>query len=169
MEKTFKIKEKISFQQWRTRLIVLIIIFSFCIVIVRSFYLQVITGDKLSKKGKLGYSRTVLHSKFRGNIFDRNMFPLATSVPVDSIGIDPTNTNINSFQIAQIENYLDVNLDNLRKNLLTKKRKFLYIKRHSSSAQLKFIMNMNISGLAIIKEQKRYYPLGESFGTNYWY
>ena len=66
------------------------------------------------------------------------MFPLATSVPVDSIGIDPTNTNINPFQIAQIENYLDVNLDNLRKNLLTKK-KILYIKRHSSSAQLKFI------------------------------
>ena len=164
MEKTFKIKEKISFQQWRTRLIVLIIIFSFIIVIFRSFYLQVITGDKLSKKGKSGYSRTVLHSKFRGNIFDRNMFPLATSVPVDSIGIDPTNTNINTFQIAQIENYLDVNLDNLRKNLLTKKRKFLYIKRHSSPAQLKFIMNMNISGIAIIKEQKRYYPLGEVSG-----
>ena len=134
MEKTFKIKEKISFQQWRTRLIVLMIIFSFCIVIVRSFYLQVITGDKLSKKGKSGYSRTVLHSKFRGNIFDRNMFPLATSVPVDSIGIDPTNTNINSFQIAQIENYLDVNLDNLRKNSPHKKKKvFVYKKTFKSS------------------------------------
>ena len=85
--------------------------------------MQVITGDKL-KKGKLGYSRTVLHSKFRGNIFDRNMFPLATSVPVDSIGIDPTNTNINPFQIAKIENYLDVNLNKLRKNLITKKESF---------------------------------------------
>ena len=71
-----------------------------------------------------------MHSKFRGNIFDRNMFPLATSVPVDSIGIDPTNTNTNPFQIAKIENYLDVNLNKLRKNLITKKRKFLYIKRH---------------------------------------
>ena len=86
-------------------------------MIARSFYLQVITGEKLSKKGELGYSRTVLHSKFRGNIFDRNMFPLATSVPVDSIGIDPTNTNINPYQIEKIERYLDVNLNNLRKIL----------------------------------------------------
>ena len=161
MEKIFKIKENISFQHWRTRFIVLAIIISFCIVIARSFYLQVITGEKLSKKGELGYSRTVLHSKFRGNIFDRNMFPLATSVPVDSIGIDPTNTNINPYQIEKIERYLDVNLNNLRKNLLTQQRKFLYIKRHISSEQLKVIMNMNISGLSIIKEQKRYYPLGE--------
>jgi cell division protein FtsI/penicillin-binding protein 2 len=161
VEKIFKIKENISFQQWRTRFIVLAIIFFFCIVIIRSFYLQVITGEKLSKKGRLGYARTVLHSNFRGNIFDRNMFPLATSVPVDSIGIDPTSTNIRSFQIEQIENYLDVNLDSLRKNILTKKRKFLYIKRHINSAQLKAIMNMKISGLTIIKEQKRYYPLGE--------
>lgn len=164
MEKIFKIKENISFQQWRTRFIVSAIILSFCIVIVRSFYLQIINGEKLSKKGKLGYSRTVLNSKFRGNIFDRNMFPLATSIPVDSIGIDPSNTNINSIQIEKIENYLDVNLDNLRKNLVTKKRKFLYIKRHVNSSQLKVIINMNISGLAIIKEQKRYYPLGPISG-----
>ena len=58
MEKIFKIKEKISFQEWRTRFIVLTIIFSFCIVIFRSFYLQVITGDKLSKKGKLAYLKS---------------------------------------------------------------------------------------------------------------
>ena len=82
------------------------------------------------------------------------MFPLATSVPVDSIGIDPTNTNINPYQIEKIERYLDVNLNNLRKNLLTQKRKFLYIKRHISSDQLKVIMNMNISGLSIIKDRK---------------
>ena len=89
-------------------------------------------------------------------------FLLATSVPVDSIGIDPTNTNINPFQIAKIENYLDVNLNKFKKKIsLQKKESFLYIKRHLSSAQLKFIMSMNISGLAIIKEQKRYYPLGE--------
>lgn len=164
MEKIFKIKENISFQQWRTRFIVIAIIISFCIVILRSFYLQVITGEKLSKKGRLGYARTVLHSNVRGNIFDRNMFPLATSVPVDSIGIDPTSTNISSFQIEQIENNLDVNLDSLRRNILTKKRKFLYIKRHINSAQLKAIMNMKVSGLTIIKEQKRYYPLGEISG-----
>ena len=101
MEKIFKVKENIPFQHWRTRFIVLVIILSFCIVIARSFYLQVITGEKLSKKGELGYSRTVLHSKFRGNIFDRNMFPLATSVPVDSIGIDPTNTNINPYKLKK--------------------------------------------------------------------
>ena len=53
------------------------------------------------------------------------MFPLATSVPVDSIGIDPTNTNINSFQIEKIERYLDVDLNNLRKNLLTKRKFYI--------------------------------------------
>ena len=116
--------------------------------------MQVITGEKLSKKGELGYSRTVLHSKFRGNIFDRNMFPLATSVPVDSIGIDPTNTNINPYQIEKIERYLNVNLNNLRKNLLTQKRKFLYIKRHVSSEQLKVIMNMNISAFIYKRAEK---------------
>ena len=58
-----------------TRFIVLTII-SLLHCHFQKLLLQVITGDKLSKKGKLGYSRTILHSNFRGNIFDRNMFPL---------------------------------------------------------------------------------------------
>ena len=83
------------------------------------------------------------------------------SVPVDSIGIDPTNTNINPFQIATIENYLDVNLNKLRKNLITKKRKFLYLQKTFKFSTIKIYREHEYIGSCNHKRAERYYPLGE--------
>ena len=75
----------------RNRFIFLSIILSALIVILlsRSFYLQYIESDFLNAEGDKKHIKTLLIPSSRGTIYDRNANPLAVSIPVSNLVVDP--------------------------------------------------------------------------------
>src|SRR6185312_11635997 len=60
------------------------------VVLVRAAYLQVVQRDKLHGLAEDQYVRELEIPAKRGDIYDRRGTPLAQSVEVDSIWVDPT-------------------------------------------------------------------------------
>ena len=75
----------------RNRFIFLSIILSALIVILlsRSFYLQYMESDFLNAEGDKKHIKTLLIPSSRGTIYDRNANPLAVSIPVSNLVVDP--------------------------------------------------------------------------------
>jgi len=75
----------------RNRFIFLCFILSSLIIVLlaRSFYLQYIEADFLSTQGDKKHIKTFTIPSNRGTIYDRNQNPLAVSIPVNNLVIDP--------------------------------------------------------------------------------
>ena len=75
----------------RSRFIFLSIILITLIIILlsRSFYLQYIESDFLSAEGEKKHIKTLTIPSSRGTIYDRNSNPLAVSIPVSNLVVDP--------------------------------------------------------------------------------
>ena len=75
----------------RNRFIFLSVILIALIVILlsRSFYLQYIESDFLNAEGDKKHIKTLLIPSSRGTIYDRNANPLAVSIPVSNVVVDP--------------------------------------------------------------------------------
>lgn len=75
----------------RNRFIFLSIVLIALIVILlsRSFYLQYMESDFLNAEGDKKHIKTLLIPSSRGTIYDRNANPLAVSIPVSNLVVDP--------------------------------------------------------------------------------
>jgi cell division protein FtsI (penicillin-binding protein 3) len=67
----------------------LILITLIIILLSRSFYLQYIESDFLSAEGEKKHIKTLTIPSSRGTIYDRNSNPLAVSIPVSNLVVDP--------------------------------------------------------------------------------
>ena len=59
------------------------------ILLSRSFYLQYIESDFLNAEGDKKHIKTLIIPSSRGTIYDRNANPLAVSIPVSNLVVDP--------------------------------------------------------------------------------
>ena len=84
-------KNKNNLSLIRNRFIFLCFILSSLIIVLlaRSFYLQYIEVDFLSTQGDKKHIKTFTIPSSRGSIYDRNQSPLAVSIPVNNLVIDP--------------------------------------------------------------------------------
>ena len=75
----------------KNRFIFLSVILIALIVILlsRSFYLQYIESDFLNAEGDKKHIKTLIIPSSRGTIYDRNANPLAVSIPVSNLVVDP--------------------------------------------------------------------------------
>ena len=84
-------KNKNNLSLIRNRFIFLCFILSSLIIVLlaRSFYLQYIEADFLITQGDKKHIKTFTIPSNRGTIYDRNQNPLAVSIPVNNLVIDP--------------------------------------------------------------------------------
>ncbi len=84
-------KNKNNLSLIRNRFIFLCFILSslIAVLLARSFYLQYIEADFLSTQGDKKHIKTFTIPSNRGTIYDRNQNPLAVSIPVNNLVIDP--------------------------------------------------------------------------------
>jgi cell division protein FtsI (penicillin-binding protein 3) len=95
---------------------------------------------------------------FRRNIYDRNGILLASSVPVNSIAINPSNIFDKEYTIKSlIKVFPDLSYENLSKSLRPDK-KFVWIKRNILPEDEKKINELGIPGLIFEKDFMRVYP-----------
>ena len=137
------------------------VFFSF-FLIVRATYLQVLNKDFLIEQGNLRQIRDINIAAYRGTINDRNNKPLAISIPVDTISINPKKFNEDDIKMKQLSVLLGRDHEELIKLIKNSKSKsFLYIERKVSTNISDQIKLLNIANLDFKREYKRSYPAGE--------
>lgn len=155
-----------SFFHWRFVILFTIVLLVFAALITRAAYIQVISPDNLIAQGDNRTLRTRDLPSYRGLIVDRHGVELAVSVPVKAVYADPK--VIHEKQALEqrlkwqaLAEVLSVDLDALFDKVSDPKRRFVYLQRQVSPAMAEYVEKLNIEGVYLRKESRRYYPTGE--------
>lgn len=124
--------------------------------------IQVMNTDFLRYQGEARHVRQVPVVAHRGMILDRNGEPLAISTPVHSIWVNPKEADSSEVALKQLADLLDLSLADIRGKIdNNKKREFIYLKRRVTPELANQVKHLNITGVELQREYKRYYPTGE--------
>ena len=147
----------------------LLVILGFCTLFIswRLIDLSILNNTKYEERG---VSQRVIEREIkgeRGSILDRNGYELAISFPQPYIYIDPQLTE-NGVEKSQIlANYLDLpGVDEMQeaKTILTKfnsPTRFEYIVRQASLESAEAILNLNLGGVYVDYEPRRFHVAGD--------
>jgi cell division protein FtsI (penicillin-binding protein 3) len=132
------------------------------ILLGRGLYLQLHEREFLLGEGDARHQRVMSIPAHRGMILDRNGEPLAISTPVDSIWANPQETLPARDRLPQLAVLLGMDQDELL-HLLTERadREFVYLQRRADPTIAEQAMALNIPGINLQREYRRYYPMGE--------
>jgi cell division protein FtsI (penicillin-binding protein 3) len=134
-------------------------------LIVRAADLQLFDDGSLLKEGKARFSRVAKLAAHRGAIYDRNGEPLAISTPVDSVWINPDQLNQAADQIPRLAEALNREPKWLEQKVSSNlDRNFVYLIRHMNPKDAAQVKALNIPGVYLQREYRRYYPAGEVTG-----
>ena len=146
---------------WRRRVLLIGVLTLFAGLFMRGIYLQSLHKEFLQKKGDARYSRTLVLQAHRGRIMDRNGELLAISSPVESVWASPPDVTINQQQKAALAKLLSIKTKDIDKKIANRKREFVYLKRRISPDLAAKVMSLEIPGVFLQREYKRFYPAGD--------
>jgi len=134
-------------------------------LVARAVYLQVLDKDFLNQQADTRHLRTEKILAHRGTITDRNGEPLAISTPVDSIWVNPKEFASSVDNVPQLARVLDVDSQTLMRRITrSMKKEFLYLKRHLNPEQAQQVLALQLPGINVQREYRRYYPASEVTG-----
>lgn len=134
-------------------------------LIARAVQLQVFTKDFLNQQADTRHLRTEKISAHRGSITDRNGDPLAISTPVDSVWANPTKLVSAVDRVPDLARLLNLDEELLMRRITrSMDKQFVYLKRHLNPEQARQVMALELPGVNVLREYRRYYPAGEIAG-----
>ncbi len=148
---------------WRSRTLLLLLLLGFAALLARAVFLQGLNTDFLQKKGASRYGRAIDLPATRGMITDRNREPLAISTPVESVWASPADVEITQEQFKRLSHLLELDAGDIQKRLAATHREFVYLKRHLPPEQAAKIVELNVPGIFLHREYRRYYPGSDYF------
>ncbi len=146
---------------WRSRAVLLALLCAFGVLLARAVYLQGLNNNFLQQKGESRYGRVIELSATRGMITDRNHEPLAISTPVESVWTSPADIEITPPQKKRLAQLLGLDVGEIDKRLAGTKREFVYLKRHLPPEEAAKVVELDIPGIFLQREYRRYYPGSE--------
>ncbi|ATB49751.1 penicillin-binding protein [Corallococcus macrosporus] len=126
----------------------------------RAVQLQVFEQEKLRGLAQDQYVRHIEIPARRGDIFDRRGTPLAQSVEVDSIWVDPSMLPDVKAASRALARALKLDPGELGARL-ARARRFAWVKRQAKPAEVAAVKALALPGLGFSKEPKRFYPQRE--------
>lgn len=144
----------------RIKIILLILIFLLLIIVLRVFYVQVFDYKKLSSLANDLWSRDLPVEASRGQILDRNGVVLADNLTTTSLVLVPNQIKDKDKTTKELAKILNVTEKEMRKHV----EKVTSIERvHPEGRRLNYetadkINSLNLPGVYLVKEAKRYYP-----------
>lgn len=136
--------------------------FAMMSLVARAVDLQVLKRDFLQGQGDARQQRVVEIPAHRGMITDRNGEALAISTPVDSVWANPQETMLARERLPELARLLGIDGDELHRRLAERAdREFIYLQRHINPDLAREVMDLEIPGVALQREYRRYYPMGE--------
>ena len=131
------------------------------LVLFRAFHLQIASGDRLREMAEGQYLRELRVSPRRGAIYDRHGAELAVSADVDSVYANPRRLKAMEQDprtvARRISKILDLDPKVLAKRL-SADRYFVWIERRVTPNEATQIRALDIPGLELTTEARRYYP-----------
>ena len=153
---------QVELPKWRARVLLGLMMLILLILLMRSFYLQIIHNDFLQHQGDARYVRVIDIGAHRGKITDRNGEALAISTQVESVWASPADVEATPKQINQLAQIVGMSATEVKSRLSDTSRDFVYIKRQMSPDLAKKAMDVGIAGVALRREYRRYYPSAET-------
>ncbi len=130
---------------------------------VRAGYIQLWEGPFLAEKARRQHMLAETVAASRGKILDRNGHTLARSVECRSVYANPNLVNDPGEVATVLAQILDRPAEQIRQ-LLEKKRSFVWIARRVDDATAEKIRSANISGIELTREYERVYPYRQTAG-----
>ena len=144
----------------RIKIVLFIITVLFIVIIGKVFYIQVIDYNKLSKFATDLWSRNLPIEGNRGIIYDTNGIVLADNITTVSLVIIPNQVKDKEITASSLAEILGVTYEEMYSHVSKKSS----IERvHPEGRRLNYeiadkINALNLPGVYLIKESKRYYP-----------
>jgi len=149
-------------KNWRHYLVMLCGLGLFAVLLLRLLQLQILETDFLQHESNKRTVRDHSLSAYRGMIVDRNNEPLAVSTPVKSIWLNPKQILQDKPDVSALAALLNVSATSLVKKIQKNKHKeFIYLQRHMNPVQANKIKKLNMAGVGLKQEFKRFYPAAE--------
>ncbi|EPJ46085.1 MAG: penicillin-binding protein 2 [Osedax symbiont Rs2] len=131
-------------------------------IVVKLVSLYTYDREFLQSQGDKRTLRTMMVPAHRGLITDRNGEALAVSAPVAAVWVNPKKIDITDPKLKQLSRILgkksNAVIARVNKN---SQRQFIYLKRQISPTLAAKVQALNIKGVNVDREYKRYYPAGE--------
>lgn len=131
-----------------------------CGIFARAVNLQVHQGQRLQGMAEDQYLRDLEIPARRGDIFDRRGTPLAQSVDVDSIWVDPSMLENTRDTAKKLSAILGVDQKELFERF-GRGRRFAWVKRQVSQTEVEKVKALNLPAFGFAKEPRRFYPQRE--------
>ncbi|MCI0572185.1 MAG: PASTA domain-containing protein [Myxococcaceae bacterium] len=130
------------------------------VVLVRAVKLQVFERERLEGLARDQYVRHIEVPARRGDIFDRRGVPLAQSVDVDSVWVDPSLLTDVPRAARALAKRLSLDSGELEARLMRGKR-FAWVKRQLKPREGDAVRALGLPGVGYTKEPRRFYPQRE--------
>lgn len=116
----------------------------------------------LKRQGDARVLRTAVIPAHRGMISDRNGLPLSVSAPVSTVWMNPKEFDLQHSSITKLATLIDSDKNALLKRVSRfRDKQFIYLKRQMTPAQAEQVEDLNIPGVYVDREYKRFYPAAE--------
>ena len=148
---------------WRSRLMLFLLFFVFMLLLIRAFWIQGPGNAFYEAKGVRGTQRELELPASRGKILDRNGQVIATSLEAKSVIAynDTVPDDLSAEKVKALANLLQMSETELRKKL-KEERKQIFLKRQVDPAVAQQIKLLEIPGIGLNNEYRRFYPEGEA-------
>ena len=148
---------------WRSRLMLFLLFFVFMLLLIRAFWIQGPGNAFYEAKGIRGTQRELELPASRGKILDRNGQVIATSLEAKSVIAynDTVPDDLSAEKVKSLANLLQISESELRKKL-KEERKQIFLKRQVDPEVAQQIKLLEIPGIGLNNEYRRFYPEGEA-------
>jgi cell division protein FtsI (penicillin-binding protein 3) len=131
----------------------------------RAVQLQLLDSGFLVRQGDARSMRVVSTVAHRGSILDRNGEPLAVSTPVDSVWANPKELAGANDRLPELAKILKRDRQEFTRRVsASMDRDFIYLARHLPPAEAAAVRKLDLPGVNLSREYRRYYPSGEVAG-----
>ena len=148
----------------RTRFLGILIPLLLFIPVLKAFNLQVLHGEALRERAVRQNRMTVSINPRRGPVLDRNGQSLAVSVPVSSVYAFRENLSDKGKEALLLAGALGVDADRIRERMKNGSG-FVWLVRKISPEKADKVRKLDLPGIGIQEESRRYYPGLDLAGT----
>lgn len=136
--------------------------FVFLVLIFRLGFIQFALSDMLTERAKNSWNREIPFEPKRGEIVDRNGVALATNMSAPTVYVVPRQIKNPADTAEKLANVLNANVQDVYQQI-TKKSSMERLKsgRKITNEKAKEVENLNLPGVYIAEDSKRYYPFGD--------
>ena len=129
----------------------------------RTADLQLSQNAFLKGEGESRHLRIVEIPAHRGMLLDRNGEPLAASTPVASVWANPAEFASSRERWPELEAVLAMEAGTIESLVADRgDRQFVYLRRHLDPDTADRVSALNLAGVHLKREYRRYYPMGEA-------